>query len=133
VLAGFVGHIVRAAQIKILILRDEILISAEFLQFGFDREPRFRQQVANVRQRIHLFCDLGFEHFDACARGGGCLKDADDVRIFFLQTRAVNVERVLIGLVADDQHRRLAAEGLDDLEPVLDVVFLLCQARIQHQ
>ena len=86
-----------------------------------------------MRQGIHLFCDLGFERFDARARGGGCLKDADDVRIFLLQARAVNVERMLVGLVADDQHRRLAAEGLDDLEPVLDAVFLLRQARIQHQ
>ena len=86
-----------------------------------------------MRQGIHLFCDLGFERFDARARGGGGLKDADDVRIFLPQARAVNVERMLVGLVADDQHRRLAAEGLDDLEPILDAVFLLRQACIQHQ
>jgi len=86
-----------------------------------------------VRQAIHLFGDLGFERFDARARGGGGLKDADDVRIFFTQACAVNIERMLVGFVADDQHRRLAAEGLDDLEPVLDAVFLLRQARVQHQ
>jgi hypothetical protein len=78
-----------------------------------------------VRQAIHLFCDLGFERFDACARRGGGLNDADNIRIFLLQACAVNIERVLVGLVADDQHRRLSAEGLDDLEPVLDAVFLL--------
>jgi len=133
VLAGFIGDIVRAAQAEIFILRDEVLVPAEFLEFGFDREPRLRQQIADVRQSIHLFGDLGFERLDARACSGGCLKDANDVRIFLLQTRAVNVERMLVGLVADDQHRRLAAERLNDLEPVLDAVFLLRQARIQHQ
>ena len=133
VLTGFVGDIIIAAQVEIFILRDEVFIPAKFLQFGFDREPRLRQQVTDVRQGIHLFCDLGFERFDARAHGGGGLKDANDVRIFFLQARAVNIERMLVGLVADDQHRRLAAEGLDDLEPVFDAVFFLCQACIQHQ
>ena len=33
VLAGFIGDIVRAAQAEIFILRDEVFIPAEFLQF----------------------------------------------------------------------------------------------------
>ena len=40
---------------------------------------------------------------------------------------------MLVNFVADDQDRRLAAKGLNDLEPVFDAVLLLRQARIQHQ
>ena len=39
----------------------------------------------------------------ACACGGGGFEDADDVGILLLQTRAVNIEWVLVNFVADNQ------------------------------
>ena len=40
---------------------------------------------------------------------------------------------MLVNFVANDQYRRLAAEGLDDLEPVFDTVFFLGEAGIKNQ
>jgi hypothetical protein len=57
-----------------------------------------------VRQGIHLFGDLSFEPFDTRARRGGGFKDADDVWEFLLQARAVNIKRMLVNFVADDNY-----------------------------
>jgi len=65
---------------------------------------------------------------------GGGFKDADNVGIFLLQACAVNIERVP-GQFCCRQTRtgRLAAKGLDDLEPVFDAIFFLGKTGIEHQ
>ncbi len=104
---------------------DEVGLFPQFFQFGFDGEPGFRQQVADMRQVVDLLGDGDFEFFDACTCGGRGFEDTDDVGIFLLQACAVNVERVLVGFVANDQDRRLVTKGLNNFKPILDTVFFL--------
>jgi hypothetical protein len=54
---------------------------------------------------------------------------------FTLQAVLRQVEQVTlgVGVVADDDHRRIAAEGADGAQPVLDAVLLVGVAHVQHQ
>ena len=83
-LTGFVADFVLGTQFEIFVVGDEIGLFAQFFQFGFDGEPGFGQQVADVWQVVDLLGDSGFEFFNACACGGGGFEDTDDVGIFLL-------------------------------------------------
>ena len=86
----------------------------------------------NMRQDIYLPGDACFKFFDAGTSGGGGFEDAYNIGIFLLQAGAVNIERMLIGFITNNQNRRISSEGLDNLEPVFYAVLFLGQAGIEH-
>ena len=51
---------------------------------------------------------------DAIACLAGCGDKAFDVGVFVFIVFFVGVEGMLVGLVADDENRRLVAEAIDD-------------------
>ena len=91
-------------------------------QSVLDREPGRREGVAQARQGVDLAMDRVEQRLPALGRVGAVGgDDVADHREFLPQRRLVHGEWVLPDLVEHDDHRRLAAEARDQVEPVLGV------------
>ena len=84
-------------------------------------------------QVVNLSVDNFFEFFNAAPVQAGCFDKGLDVGIFGLQAAPVDVQRLLVDLVANHNNGRIPPKDWIILQPVFDPVFILSQTGIQHQ
>ena len=68
--------------------------------------------------------DLRFELVDSDVGASGGGDEAFDGRVFLLQTAPVDVQRLLVYFVDDDENRGVGGEAVDEREPILQPPFI---------
>ncbi len=128
-LAGLVADSLILAEIDVALVVDEVV--AHLFQFLLDPEPALGPQCPEDLDLRQALLKGSAELFDAAVRGARDRIEAPDAGILLLQEAAVDVEAgIFVDFVEHHQHRRIAAEALDGLEPGLS---LLVFAAIEHQ
>ncbi len=128
VLVGFFGDAVLGAEGDVAFEADEVLIQG--FEGLFEVEPALGEEVVDFAEIGDFLVDEGAEFFDALSGFAGGFEDGFDVGIFFLEGFAVEIEGLLVAFVTDEDDGGAVAEGLDELEPVVEAVFVFAGAAV---
>ena len=127
-------------RINLVILRTYLPVAVEgevvFRHAGepvLDGEPCRRKSVAQVGKAVGLPPDRLVQHIDPCTVGAVGFDKLANVGKFPDQPSAIDGERMLAGLVEDNNHRRIRGETVDQIEPIFGVGFLVTLTAVEHQ
>lgn len=113
-LVGFAGDALGGAEGGVLADGDEVGAGLfELFELLFDLEPAFGEQVVDFAQVGDFPMNCVAEFVNPLAGGAGGFEDGFDVGVFFLKGFAIDVERLFVGFVADDDDGGAVAEGFD--------------------
>lgn len=99
----------------------------------FDGKPVDENFALDVIQLADFLFDEVGQLAKALAGETRGRNTAKDIGIFDLQAGHVDVERMLVGFVADNDDGGVAAKALDDLEPVFETVGALVFTDVENQ
>lgn len=135
VLVFLIGDVLLSTQVAAALVGDDRAAGLLLLQRGLDPQVGLRKAHMHVRQGCDRLREQGAQVCDAALLFGGGLQEAKEGGEVVLQAVVRQVEHVLpgIGVIADNDNRRIAAEGADGAQPVLDAVLLIGLADVEDE
>ncbi len=106
---------------------------AEGFHLVFDGEIIRAEEDAHLRHGADFLLNFLAQFCDVFARAGGRADEAANVGILFAQAAFFDVHFVLVAFVADQNDGRVLAVGVDERQPIFNVILFERFSRIEDQ